>query len=346
MTLLHPEMLALSPLAILAWFLLRLAEKRQAAWRAAWRTPSHPSQILRPLTAAGGVLLIILALARPVWNPEPVNADTPGQDTVFLIDVSNSMLTADLDQGQNRIGAVKLALTDLMPELKGDRAALVAFAGTTVVKCPLTTDLAYFSAALSLIEPGATARGGTMLGDALRQVKRDFVRPGHKLAIWIFTDGGDQDSFALEAVRDLAGSGTRLFIWGVGSLAGGPVPGKNISSVLNEELLKGLASALPDSAYWGAESPLWQLNQAYAAHRAPDSTLATTQVVWQEGSWWLLWPILLLTLLASPVRLAGLPDWLRRIRHRGTLARPDGHIHPERPAPVRGAAPPAKGESL
>ena len=302
MSLLHPEVLAMVPLAVLTTFLVWKAQRRQARWQKAWRMTPRRLTFVHPWAAGGAVLLLIVALARPVWNPETINVGTSGQDVVFLVDVSNSMLTTDL-AGRDRLDAVKQALTDLVPDLKGDRVALVAFAGTAVVKCPLSTDLGYFTEALSLLEPGVTARGGTLLGDALRQVKRDFVRPGKPLTVWVFTDGGDQDSFALEAARDLGGTETRLFIWGVGSLNGGPVPGKDVSSVLNEGLLKDLAATLPEGGYWGAESPLWQLNQAYASHKKASATTATSQVVWQEGSWWLLWPILVLALLANPLPL-------------------------------------------
>ncbi len=322
MILLHPEILLLSPLAILVGFLLSWEQRHQLVWQKNWNMNGRSGQSVRPWLLATALLLGLLALARPVWDPQPVGTEAEGQDTVFLVDVSRSMLTGDLDHGQNRLDAVKQALNDLVPDLAGDQVALVAFAGTTVAKCPLTTDLGYFRQAVGFLDPESTARGGTMIGDALRQVKHDFVRKDRHLAIWVFTDGGDQESFPVEAVRDLADTGTRVFIWGVGSLSGGQIPGQNISSVLNEVLLKQVAATLPDSAYWGAESPLWRLNQAYQSHKWATSVRKSTQVVWQEGSWWLLWPILLLVVLAYPPRHPRWPDWRYWLKKLPTFPKP------------------------
>ncbi len=310
MTLLHPELLLLSPLAALASLAVYLAERKAQGARVNWgSTEGRKRPWARPLMLGVAFLTLIAALARPVWDPQTVSEEASGQDTVFMVDVSRSMLTTDLSGGQSRLEGVKRAILDLLPTLKGDQVALVAFAGTTVVKCPLTGDLAYFGEAVRLLEPGSTSRGGTLLGDALRSVKTNFVKEGKGLAVWVFTDGGDQESFPVEAAKDLSESGCRLFVWGVGSQQGGPVPGQNVSSVLNEELLKGVAAAGAqsgpggDGRYWGVETPLWQLGSIYGTHRERHSVRKSDQVVWQEGSWWLLWPALSLVLLSFPPRI-------------------------------------------
>ena len=69
-----------------------------------------------------------------------------GRDVVFLLDVSKSMLAEDLVP--NRLERAKLAILDAVDRLQGDRVALVAFAGTAVVKCPLTLDYGFFRLAL------------------------------------------------------------------------------------------------------------------------------------------------------------------------------------------------------
>jgi hypothetical protein len=302
MTLLHPHVLFFLPLAVAAWFLVYAGERLAREWRAAWGVPSNRGAFLHPWLAGIAALLLVVALARPVWNPQPVDAKTVGQDTVFLVDVSRSMETPDVS-GSSRLAAVKLALLDLLPDLAGDRVALVAFAGTSVPKCPLTTDYDFFRQSVQLLDTSSTSRGGTLLGDALRTVKKDFAAPGRKLAVWVFTDGGDQESFPVEAVKDFGAAGIRLYIWGVGTLAGGQVPERGVSSALNEPLLRDVVAAVPDSGYYGSSSPLWGLPAEYRAHHQNLSVATSSRVVWDEGAWWLLWPILLSLVADTLIRL-------------------------------------------
>jgi hypothetical protein len=238
-------------------------------------------------------------MARPVWSPREISSSGMGQDTVFLVDVSKSMDTVDIN-GTSRLEAVKRALIDLTPELSSDRVALVAFAGTTVVKCPLTSDISFFRQSVELLDTSSASRGGTLVGDALRQVAKDFAGSADatnkakksNLSLWVFTDGGDQESFPVEAAGDLGAQGISLNIWGVGSLAGGAVPERGVSSALNETLLKSVAQASSNGAYFGIDKPLWQLASEYGIRHRASSLHQTSATVWQEGSWYLLWPAL------------------------------------------------------
>ena len=111
---------------------------------------------------------IIFALTRPSWNPKPEKIERKGRDIVFVLDVSKSMLAEDLVP--NRLERAKLAISDCVDQLMGDRVALVAFAGTAAIKCPLTQDYGFFKMMLKSINTDSIARGGTMIGDAIRLV--------------------------------------------------------------------------------------------------------------------------------------------------------------------------------
>jgi hypothetical protein len=318
MTFLHPSAFFLLPLSALLWYLAHAGEKKSAAWQEKWGLVSSrfaPLHVwLLPLASA----LLIVALARPVWDPEPVDSKTVGQDTVFLIDVSRSMDTRDVS-GSSRLEAVKQAILDLLPEVSGDRVALLAFAGTAVPKCPLTMDYAFFRQSVQLLDTSSTSRGGTLLGDALRTAKKDFSAPGRKLAVWVFTDGGDQESFPVDAAKEFGDAGISLYVWGVGTLAGGEVPERGVSSALNETLLRDVANAVPGGAYYGSDSPLWNLSSAYRAHHHNDTAATSSRVIWKEGSWWLLWPVIALVVLDFSIRIRSVmkrrrPSELHRTR--------------------------------
>lgn len=312
MTWLNPLVLAFLPLAGFLLFLAWRGELRAAARRQRLAAGSGgPGLVrkLRPGLLPLALACLILALARPVWDPQPVLSQSSGQDTVFLVDVSRSMDTPDL-QGGSRLSAVRQALLDVAPDLQGDRAALVAFAGTTVVKCPLSSDIGFFRQAAAMLDSTATSRGGTLLGDALRLVKKHFYREGQPLTVWVFTDGGDQESFPVEAARDLGSAGIRLHVWGVGTTAGGQVPGREVMSGLNAGLLEEMARAVPGGTYWGPELPVWHLPARYREYHQDDQVRPGSRVVWQEGAWWLLWP----------AGLCLVADWLLRVWFRRRLA--------------------------
>ena len=85
--------------------------------------------------------LTVLALARPAWNPVAREVSRKGRDVVFVLDVSRSMLADDLQP--NRLERAKIAIGDCLDVLEGDRVALVVFAGTAMVRCPLTVDYGF-----------------------------------------------------------------------------------------------------------------------------------------------------------------------------------------------------------
>lgn len=302
MTFLHPHSFFLLPLSALLWYLAYAGEKKSAAWQEKWGLVSSRFATLHVWLLPLASVLLVVALARPVWDPQPVDSKTVGQDTVFLVDVSRSMDTRDVS-GSSRLEAVKQAILDLLPEVSGDRVALLAFAGTSVPKCPLTMDYSFFRQSVQLLDTSSTSRGGTLLGDALRTAKKDFAAPGRKLAVWVFTDGGDQESFPVDAAKEFTDAGISLYVWGVGTLAGGQVPERGVSSALNETLLRDVANAVPCGAYYGSDSPLWNLASAYRAHHHNDTVSTSSRVVWKEGSWWLLWPVLALVVLDFSIRI-------------------------------------------
>jgi len=160
--------------------------------------------------------LAAVALARPAWNPVQEEIERRGREVVFLLDVSQSMLAEDL--APNRLERAKLAILDAVERLEGDRVALVAFAGTAVVKCPLTLDYGFFRMALEEVTPEGVSRGGTLIGDAIRKTLDEVFseQSGHHRDIVLITDGEDHESFPVEAAQQAGEQGVRLIAIGLG----------------------------------------------------------------------------------------------------------------------------------
>lgn len=222
--------------------------------------------------------LILTALARPAWNPMPKEIEQQGRDVVFLLDVSRSMLAEDL--APNRLERAKLAISDALEVLQGDRVALVVFAGTAEVKCPLTLDYGFFRMMLDDVSTDNIARGGTMIGDAVRKVTTqvfDDLERKHK-DIVLITDGEDHDSFPIEAAADAGKRGIRLLAIGIGDENQGkriPITdsagqrtflthqGQEVWSKLDAETLREMVNATPGGRYLNVATGTFDLGEIY-----------------------------------------------------------------------------------
>jgi Ca-activated chloride channel family protein len=222
--------------------------------------------------------LIAMALARPAWNPKPQTVERRGRDVVFVIDVSRSMLAEDL--APNRLKRAKIAVMDLVDRLAGDRVALIAFAGTAVLKCPLTLDYGFFAMMLDGLEPSSVARGGTMIGDAIRKALDEAYDDQERKYkdIILITDGEDHDSFPVEAAEEASQRGVRIIAIGLGDERQGrriPVTdeqgrrtfltyrGREVWSRLDAETLRRMVNATPGGRYLNVSTGTIDLGSVY-----------------------------------------------------------------------------------
>jgi Ca-activated chloride channel homolog len=229
---------------------------------------SRPRQQLRLALLGLSALLALLALARPQWGYEWVEVHRQGLDLVVAIDASRSMLAQDLSP--DRLTRAKLAALDLARLSRSDRLALVPFAGTAYLQCPLTIDHEAFRQNLEVISPEIMPQGGTSLAQAIRiatETLRDSSQ-GDK-ALVLISDGEDHDGDATNAARQAALAGIRIFTVGVGSPEGALLQsadssgslqyikdpqGNAVLSRLNENLLDQIAREA-DGFYVSLRSP-------------------------------------------------------------------------------------------
>ena len=224
-----------------------------------------------------GFACAVAALARPAWNPVAREVHRSGRDVVFLLDVSKSMLAEDL--APNRLERAKLAIIDTIERLQGDRVALVAFAGTAVIKCPLTLDYGFFHLALTDISPGSVSRGGTLIGDAIRKAIDEVFdeRQKEHRDLVLITDGEDHESFPVEAAKMLGEQGVRLIAIGLGDENQGrriPITrggrktflqydGQEIWSKLDASTLRQMVNATPGGRYLNVATGAIDLGDVY-----------------------------------------------------------------------------------
>lgn len=185
--------------------------------------------VLRPSLQAGlytlGLLCFGFALAQPQCGSHSELTKRRGIDVVVALDASKSMLARDVSP--TRIERARLELSTLLDELKGDRVAVVAFAGDAFIQCPLTSDYAAARMFLRAVDPEQMPQGGTNIGAALllsRQVLENADRGSKDKVIVLLSDGedlGGEVAEGLEAVKEV---GARIFAVGIGSESGEPIP--------------------------------------------------------------------------------------------------------------------------
>jgi Ca-activated chloride channel family protein len=230
----HPWLLLLLtavPLLGLAWFALARAAARGLGRLV---SPALQARLLPPAAAGrghaqialalAGLALLVAAAARPQWGRQPVQVHARGRNLVIALDVSRSMLARDVHP--NRLERARVDLMDLIGDLKGDRAALLAFRRRGVLLCPLTTDYAFLRQALDGVSTDSAPRGETDLADAIRKSLEALrTAPDDHNAILLISDGEDLAGAALEAAREAGRRGVPVFTVGLGDTSGAAIPG-------------------------------------------------------------------------------------------------------------------------
>ncbi|MHC4620318.1 MAG: VWA domain-containing protein [Planctomycetota bacterium] len=228
-------------------------------------------QILKAFLLVAAFISIVVALTEPKWNPQPQRIKRKGRDVVILLDTSRSMMAEDIKP--SRLERSKIAISDLLETLQGDRIAIVTFAGNATVKCPLTQDYAFVRMALADISTQSTSRGGTMIGDAVRKAATDvFDRQSREFKdIILITDGEEHEgyeSFPEQAAEKAAAEGIRIIAIGLGDEnEGSRIPitgpdgektflkykGREVWSRLDGDLLRKIVYATRGGKYLSVE---------------------------------------------------------------------------------------------
>lgn len=183
------------------------------------RTASMRRRNVKALLVNLGLVILVVALARPQWGTKVEDVHRRGLDIVIAMDTSLSMMTDDIKP--SRLVRARAAVASILDRLEGDRVGLVAFAGTAFLQCPLTHDYGAVKLFLDLMEPGIIPVPGTNLAEALRVADEAFPPDSltYKVVVLI-TDGEDHEGGLDEQVKRLAKEGVRVYTIGVGSPKG------------------------------------------------------------------------------------------------------------------------------
>ncbi|SEE08366.1 VWA domain-containing protein [Prevotella sp. lc2012] len=213
---------------------------------------------LRPLTKfwmlQGALALLIVMLARPQMGTKISHEKRMGIETIIAMDISNSMRAEDIIP--SRLDRSKMMVENLVDHFTNDKIGLLVFAGDAFVQLPITSDYVSAKMFLSSIDPSMIATQGTDIAKAISMASNSFTQEeGIGKAIVVITDGEDHEGGAMEAAKAAKDKGMRVYVLGVGSVNGSPIPlpgtgeymkdntGNTVMSALNEEMCKQVAQA-------------------------------------------------------------------------------------------------------
>ncbi len=290
----EPRWLWLAVLAPLMLILLQRysawARRKQLAQIAApgfvielTRSQSPFRRALKNLLQVLAMAALGLALARPQWGEQAEASHLFGQDLVFVLDCSRSMLAADVMP--TRLQRAKLVILDYVQGHSRGRVGLVAFAGQAFLQCPLTFDYDAFQDSLLAIDDRTIPVLGTDIGRALDEGFHALDKNDRQKILVLITDGEDLEKGGIGTAEALARQGVTVFTIGVGTPSGAEIQilneqgqpalvrdskGEVVRSRLDEVTLRAIASATR-----GAYYPLGPLGEGLAKVRLALENLAT-----------------------------------------------------------------------
>ncbi len=171
---------------------------------------------------------MVLLIARPQYGSKVEMVKRQGIETIIALDVSNSMLAEDV--APNRLEKSKNIISRLVEDFEDDKVGLIVFAGDAFIQLPITNDFISAKMFLESINPGLITRQGTNIKAAIDMATRSFTpREGVGKAIIIITDGENHEGGAIEAAKAASEKGMMVYVLGVGSPNGAPIPGSRVN---------------------------------------------------------------------------------------------------------------------
>lgn len=165
--------------------------------------------------------LMVLALMRPQFVGNPVEMGRDGRSIMMVLDISESMDTADMEVEQktiDRLSVAKAVMSDFIDHRRGDRIGLVVFGSVPFLHAPLSFDHPTIKQFLMEAQSGF-AGPKTAIGDAVGLgIKKLLDEPGDRVLI-LLTDGQNNEGSLepIKAAEIAQKQGIKIYIAGLGA---------------------------------------------------------------------------------------------------------------------------------
>ena len=169
-------------------------------------------------------LLLILSFVDIVKNEKTeMSVEKASSDVIFLVDVSNSMNSNDVEP--SRLEQAKLILNKTLNQLGEEQVGIVVFAGEARTMMPLTTDYSSVDIYLENLSSDLIKRQGTDFLLAMEETEKKLKKGvlGLKKVILI-SDGEDNEGNHDAAVNLAQKNNIVVTSVGIGTEEGGAIP--------------------------------------------------------------------------------------------------------------------------
>ncbi len=224
---------ALLGIPVLVLFLV-VAERRRrndlgkllspGMWNRLADESSPPLRRASTILVVAALAVLVIGAARPQYGSRILETRQRGIDVVLAIDNSLSMEARDMG-GTSRRERARQETLGLLDRLRGDRVALVSFAGAAFLQCPLTLDRGAVQMLLPLLDPASAPEPGTNIAEAIHRALGAFQDdPRRGRAIIILSDGEAFDGDIDKASEEAKAGRVRICAIGIGTTRGDPIP--------------------------------------------------------------------------------------------------------------------------
>ncbi|WP_373072695.1 VWA domain-containing protein [Sulfurimonas sp.] len=140
-------------------------------------------------------VFIVLALARPVIEQEPIKTKQNLNDVVVAVDLSYSMQAEDIYP--TRLTHSKELLKELVESHKNTRFGVLGFTTNAIILSPLTQDSELLLHLFNSLDESLIVTKGSSVMPALKLARK--ISKSKKLSVVLFTDGADELNYSEEA---------------------------------------------------------------------------------------------------------------------------------------------------
>jgi Ca-activated chloride channel family protein len=183
------------------------------------------------------VLFILLAVAAAAgfrWGNQPVPDERTGNEIVFVIDLSNSMLAEDIVPSRLKRSAI--LAKEVVESAPGARFAVVGFKGMASLLMPVTEDQTALDNLLNSLHPELISAPGTDIEAGLLRGIESFTElfESHRTIV-LFTDGELLSGDPLKLTGRIEEERISLVTVGVGNTVPALVPLADGSFLTDDE---------------------------------------------------------------------------------------------------------------
>jgi Ca-activated chloride channel family protein len=208
----------------------------------------------------GGIILAIIALARPQTLDRADPLYHQGIDIAMILDVSGSMQSVDFEP--NMLEVARQTMDDFIAKRLGDRLSFIIFAGEAFTRIPLTLDNNAVRESLTGVTIDSIGQDGTAIGMAISVGMNRLKKSEAESRVMVLVTDGDNNAGAIDpmtAARLAEELGVKIYTIGVGTdetilpvEVFGQTQYQQVEGGLNEDLLKQIAD-VTGGEYYRAE---------------------------------------------------------------------------------------------